>query len=61
MLSRNVLRQFWLDNLTMQWYKSLGQHFTGFQLCNGCAKSIKITLNRIFSYAIVWSLEDNTT
>ena len=50
---RCFYRQYWLDNIPMQWWEPLGQHCTVFSPMQCHPKSIKTTLNRIFFYALL--------
>ena len=54
-----VLRQNYAEFFSKFCLEPLGQHCTGFLPVQCCPKSIKTTLNRIFSLCkIVWSLSD---
>ena len=49
----DVFRQHWQDDVPIQYWEPLGQQCRGFLSMQCCPKSIKRTLNRIFSYAML--------
>ena len=49
----DVFRQPWLDDILMQCFEPFGQLCTKFLPMPCCSKSIKTTLNKIFSYAML--------